>query len=284
MTEVSTPATPDSGTTAGALLRKAREAQGLHVAALATMLKIPPRKLEALERDRYDELPDAAFTRALAKSACRALKVDPAPVLALLPRPDADMLEHVSSGLNMPFRDRQGGPELSVEGIVRSPAFWFVLVLVVAALAVYFWPAGALQLPGTASTSSATDPVMPPAAAEPSVPDVAAPEPAAAPVTESVAPVVTALPTAAEAPAAAAAESNRLSLTVTEESWIQVIDANGKTLLSRKVREGENVDVDGDVPLRVTVGNATATTVLFRGVPVDLSAGTRNNVARLELR
>jgi hypothetical protein len=34
--------------TAGALLREAREAQGLHVAALAVAMKVPVKKLEAL--------------------------------------------------------------------------------------------------------------------------------------------------------------------------------------------------------------------------------------------
>ncbi|HYE38489.1 MAG TPA: helix-turn-helix transcriptional regulator, partial [Ramlibacter sp.] len=53
------------GVTAGALLRDAREAAGLHVATLAANLKVPVRKLEALEEDRYDLLPDAVFVRAL---------------------------------------------------------------------------------------------------------------------------------------------------------------------------------------------------------------------------
>ena len=71
---------------AGALLRAARERQGLHLAALAAQLKVAPRKLEALEADRYDELPDATFVRALAASMCRVLKIDPAPVLERLPQ------------------------------------------------------------------------------------------------------------------------------------------------------------------------------------------------------
>ena len=50
-----------AGGSAGALLRAARERQGLHVAALAAMIKIPQRKLESLEADRLDELPDATF-------------------------------------------------------------------------------------------------------------------------------------------------------------------------------------------------------------------------------
>ncbi|MDB5966089.1 MAG: hypothetical protein JWQ72_2589, partial [Polaromonas sp.] len=70
---------------AGSLLRRAREAAGLHIAALALALKVPVKKLEALEADRYDELSDAVFVRALAASVCRNLKIDPAPVLQRLP-------------------------------------------------------------------------------------------------------------------------------------------------------------------------------------------------------
>ena len=60
---------------AGAMLRAAREQQGLHIAALAAAIKVTPRKLDALEHDRWDELPDATFTRALAqlaKGVCQA--------------------------------------------------------------------------------------------------------------------------------------------------------------------------------------------------------------------
>ena len=70
---------------AGALLRSARQASGLHIAALAVTLKVPVKKLEALESDRLDLLADAVFVRALAASVCRTLKVDATPILALLP-------------------------------------------------------------------------------------------------------------------------------------------------------------------------------------------------------
>ncbi|MDO8288324.1 MAG: helix-turn-helix domain-containing protein, partial [Parvibaculum sp.] len=38
--------------TAGALLRAARQAAGIHIAALAALLKVPEKRLEALEHDR----------------------------------------------------------------------------------------------------------------------------------------------------------------------------------------------------------------------------------------
>ena len=78
---------PVAEPSAGRLLREARERQGLHIAALAASIKVTPKKLELLEADRFDALPDATFTRALAQTVCRALKIDSAPVLRLLPPP-----------------------------------------------------------------------------------------------------------------------------------------------------------------------------------------------------
>ena len=58
---------------AGTMLREAREAVGLHVGALAVSLKVPVKKLEALEADDLEQLPDAVFARALAATVCRTL-------------------------------------------------------------------------------------------------------------------------------------------------------------------------------------------------------------------
>src|SRR3954469_25192991 len=71
--------------TAGDMLREAREAHGLHIEMLAAALKVPTQKLLALEADDIASLPDPVFARALASSVCRALHIDPSPVLAKLP-------------------------------------------------------------------------------------------------------------------------------------------------------------------------------------------------------
>src|SRR5438105_14896618 len=88
---------------AGTLLRRAREASGLHVAALAVALKVPVRKLEALEGDRFEDMGDAVFIRGLASSVCRTLKVDPQPVMERLPQTAPPRLVKDSDGLNAPF-------------------------------------------------------------------------------------------------------------------------------------------------------------------------------------
>ena len=85
------------------LLKEVREASGLHIAALAAALKVPVKKLEALEAGRYSELPDMTFARALASSACRQLKVDPTPILRQIPVGSSPKLGDRGPSLNAPY-------------------------------------------------------------------------------------------------------------------------------------------------------------------------------------
>ena len=275
-------------TTAGGLLRQARQAQGLHIAALAAAIKVTPRKLELLESDQYEQLPDATFTRALAQAVCRTLKVDAAPVLALLPPPNGHRLEQVSEGLNTPFHERPGRFVPRDWLGVTSPAFWVAGLLVVGAVVMYVLPAGWLPMPsGAVPRTAASAPVAAPASAP-------AGEPLASSATETVAQdtvlVASAAartePTIPDVPASVlpAATVGVLQLRTTAQSWIEVVDARGQSILGRLVQPGESVGLDGVMPLKVRIGNASATQVVFRGQAMELAPFTRDNVARLELK
>lgn len=126
---------------AGAMIKQAREARGLHIVALAVLLKVPVKKLEALESDRLDLLPDAVFVRALTSSVCRTLKIDPVTILARLPQTDAPKLTHQGSGINEPFRSPGDGPGPSVWAKVSRPAVLAGLLLLMGALVLIFLPA-----------------------------------------------------------------------------------------------------------------------------------------------
>lgn len=287
MTEAATPAAAAAATTAGALLRAARERQGLHLAALAASIKVAPRKLEALEADRYDELPDPAFTRALAQTMCKALKIDAAPVLALLPRAEGvGRLERVASGLQTPFRDHGGAEPLGEGGWLTRPAFWAPALVLVAALVLYFLPSSLFDersdvadAPLVTVVPPAAGPATPPAAPAAGTPPPAAPSPA--PMVETVHSAPPPDEPASEPPPASTA---LLSLRASEASWVEVRDGQGNVLLSRTLQAGEAVGLDGALPLRATIGNTAGVSVAFRGEPIDLSASARGNVARLELR
>lgn len=283
-------AAPARPATAGGLLRQARQAQGLHIAALAAAIKVVPRKLELLEADQFEQLPDATFTRALAQTVCRQLKVDAAPILALLPPPKGHRLEQVAEGLNTPFRERPGRLVPTDWASIASPVLWIAGLIIAATVAVYAVPAHWLQF----ATASVTRPLPtePGVAATAAVPAaaIAVPAPASA---ASVAVVSAApeAPAASEATAPAtpdavteAAASGVLQFRVSAQSWIEVTDARGQSLISRVVEPGENVGLDGVMPMKVRIGNVKGTQVIFKGQPLDLAAHTRDNVARLELK
>lgn len=280
--------------TAGGLLRAAREKHGLHIAALAAAMKVAPRKLDALENDRWNELPDATFVRALALTVCRTLKMDARPVLDLLPPAQTMTLQSIGEHLNAPFHDaadRSGG---SVAGLAVRPMVWAAGVLMAAALAVYFVPEAWFKgaTPAVAVMPAPTAPAAVAAVDTPALPAAAAAAPpgAAASLAALSTPVLQASAgeTVFSAPPPsslqAVAASGAVQLRTSEPSWVDVRDGRGQVLLSRIVQPGETIGLDGSAPIRLTVGNAAATQLSFRGQPVNLTASTRDNVARVELR
>ncbi|GCL62319.1 helix-turn-helix domain-containing protein [Pseudaquabacterium pictum] len=286
---------------AGALLRAARQQQGLHIAALAASIKVTPAKLEALESGRTDELPDLTFTRALAQTVCRVLKIDAAPVLALLPGAPAGSLERVDSGLNTPFRERNGRADPAAWLPWRHPVLWLAGLLLAAAAAFVLVPSQPGQLP---QLDNATAPVMPPSGAG-GPPQVSEAVPAAAPAVDPasggmgsvVAPAtVPDVPASAARPAAAASQpvvadvaataaaaEAALVLRAVQATWVQAVDGGGQTLMARLVPAGETVALTPALPVRLRIGNAKGTELQFRGQPVDLSTAARDNIANITL-
>ncbi len=285
------------GLSAGAMLRAAREKRGLHIAALAASIKVSPRKLEALEADRYAELPDLTFTRALAQTVCRALKTDAEPVLAKLPRAgDMPKLAQVGGGLNAPFRGPPGSRDPGEFTLHRKPVFWATLLVLIGALALALMPQSWMPWRlGSRAPSTVRGPAVASAAMPLATSDTAAPaaQAAASVALPSVDAGVAAAPTplietvhSAPPPSMAgstAATAGMLAVRTSAESWVDVQDARGQNLLSRTVQPGETVGLDGALPLRLTIGNASVTQLTFRGQAVDLAPSTRDNIARLQL-
>ena len=276
------------------LLRQAREAAGLHIAALAAALKVPVKKLEALESGRYHELPDLTFARALASSACRHLKIDPSPVLAQIPVGSQPALGDTSSTINAPFRPvGETGTSLAQATRLNRPSVLVSLALpaVAAGLALMpDWDFSELRLQerlsGGAPTTpqTTTDSLPPPAVATPAeagqagASAVAAPAPAADPVPSSPA-----APPAEQA-AATAASNSVLHIEATGESWVEVVDGAGRSQVQRMMKAGEVLDFSASPPYAVVVGRADSVTVTVRGQRFDIAPYARNSVARFQVK
>ncbi len=68
--------------TLGSYLKDQRERRGMSAAELSRVTRIPLSSLEAIESDRFDELPGEVFVRGFLKAYAQAVSVMPADVLA----------------------------------------------------------------------------------------------------------------------------------------------------------------------------------------------------------
>lgn len=284
-------ASGDSQMTAGSLLRQAREASGLHIAALAVSLKVPVKKLEWLEADRLDMLPDAVFVRALASSVCRALKIDSSLVLEKLPLGGSAKLQVDERGINAPFRTPGEPSGWAIPAILSKPSFVVVALLILAALVVAFFPdtggskvsqipvdksaaekeGAPAAIPGSLTKQSAAEPQVPsvPAAAE-TVPAASAPKP-----------VVKAEP--GEVAPDGGQNAALVSIKTKGVSWVQITDGKGVVLLNKTLVAGDAVAVPGRPPVSVVIGRSDVTDVEVRGRPFNLADVSKENVARFEV-
>jgi len=182
LTSPSTPSgtvsSPPTG--AGQLLRQYREAAGLHVVAMAAALKVTRAKIECLEAERYEELPDVAFARALAMSCCRYLGKDSEPVLALMPshaaQPTPGLRQHVTMQ-GEPMSRPLSRPRFNLSrGPFASPTVppWMIWVFVIAVIVVGGWFAASPQRVVVKAPASALD--IPPQGVPGAEPVVAAQE------------------------------------------------------------------------------------------------------------
>jgi cytoskeleton protein RodZ len=274
--------------TAGAMLRDAREAAGMHIAALAALLKVPVNKLEALEQDRFDLLPDVVFARALASSMCRTLKLDVAPVLERLPQISAPKLNSQGGDLKTPFRSYGDSRRASLWTQVSRPTVLTGLAFLLGALVLIFLPViKPFAVPGMANDEPLK--FLPPAGviADTGLADSVQPVVVTAPQTDQTVVLANAaamgsLGTTKSNPSAELTDI--VTFRAKGDSWVEVTDAKGTVVLRRTLAAGELVGASGVLPLAAVVGRADSTQVEVRGQAFDLSVLAKNNVARFEVK
>ncbi len=283
----------------GAMLRKRRLELGLSQADVANVVKLPPRRIEAMEEERWDELPDGPYLRGFLKNIARALNLDAA---TLMDRVDDSVVRArspesilASTGMTRATLPRRSGPASERHG-GRSLVFGALAFAVVAALIAWsgtesFQRAVVGGRGLIASVSSPTEHATPaPAQAPASTPEGRKEEPAVPPQVGAAAPgpdaqvaQTVSSPVADPAARADVASGKALRFHFNEDSWVEVRSADGKVLLSRLNPAGSEQTIEGEAPFSLVVGNAKGVALQFRGQPVDLAPYTRDQVARFTL-
>lgn len=285
MTDEATGAAAQAGGGVGAELKRAREALGLSVADIAQQLKFAPRQIEALEDERYQDLPAGTFARGMLRAYARLLKLDAEALVgrvALRVAAPDNTAAVASVHRAIPITD--GARRSNLTYVALSVA----LLVVIAAVAIEWQQersrAARLSfVPAAQAPQAALEPARGPVASAAASSNVTPPQ--LAPLAEGAA---EAQPAGAERTAVPAAPavpegSRRLVLRFERESWVEVRGRGGKLLLSQLNAAGSERQVDGEPPFQLIIGNAQHVRLTYGDRPVDLAPHVKVEVARLTL-
>ena len=243
--------------TTGSVLRAARLARGLSVVDVTHAIKFGARQIEALERDDFEKLPGSTFVRGLIRSYGKYLRLEEAPLLALLGR----QLAPVESEVQVP---EDTGTKISIGGEKRSAVPWMALIVALiaigVAIATYFeWPLAEKAKPTPAPKVQAPSVRIEQAA-----------------VTEQ-----NGQPAAQPAASLPAADSKQLIFIFDDKAWVEVKDATQKVIFAQNNPAGTRQLVVGKPPFDLVIGNAPGVQLQYEDKMIDLRPHTKVEVARL---
>ena len=288
----------------GLQLRVARESKGISVEEVASVLKLSPRQVEALEANDWSGLPKTII-RGFVRNYARFIGLDVVSLMATLDGmalPQGPELRvQTGSPVSMP---KEGGADRKDYARVFSG----LVVLLLAILAYYLVPAEAWRTTMSSikelvqtdrkKIEPAGDPDKDVGAESSTVEVVPSPVSTPVPAPTSVvdspeSPVVQQASQPVSAPlsqelaepvaVAARASGNALVFAFSEPSWVEVRDRSGQVIFSQLSQAGSTREVSGQPPFSLVVGNASHVSVQYRGKPVDLSKRSKDDVARLTL-
>lgn len=296
----------------GAVLRAAREAEGISVGDMAVQCRLAVTQIRALEEERLENLPEPVYVRAFIRGYAHALKIDPAPLV------DDYMMRCGRRGAAVEvgqLPNRSPSREAVFHEPPKNRTLKAVLFVVLAALvgggiwAVYTDQFASLHTSseaqkvesGANEAKETKTPAAEPAEnaaqpsdaapetqpAQPSAPAAAQPAPSAAPApavqTASAAPAQPA-PAASAQPPAAAPVLHKVEFRLgAGASWVQVIAPNGRNVVASEMRPQSVQAYEIPKGSRFTIGNAGVVSLTIDGEVYPLDGVVRNGIARFTI-
>ena len=260
----------------GAVLRAAREAEGISVGDMAVQCRLAVTQIRALEEERLENLPEPVYVRAFIRGYAHALKIDPAPLVADYMMRCGRRGAAVEVG-QLPNRSP------SREAVFHEPpknrTLKAVLFVVLAALvgggiwAVYTDQFASLHTSSEAQKveSGANE------AKETKTP-------AAEPAESAAAPSDAAPETQPAQPSAPAPVLHKVEFRLgAGASWVQVIAPNGRNVVASEMRPQSVQAYEIPKGSRFTIGNAGVVSLTIDGEVYPLDGVVRNGIARFTI-
>lgn len=287
----------------GAVLRAAREAEGISVGDMAVQCRLAVTQIRALEEERLENLPEPVYVRAFIRGYAHALKIDPAPLV------DDYMMRCGRRGAAVEvgqLPNRSPSREAVFHEPPKNRTLKAVLFVVLAALvgggiwAVYTDQFASLHTSseaqkvesGANEAKETKTPAAEPAEnaaqpsdaapetqpAQPSAPAAAQAQPAAA------APAAQPAPAASAQPPAAAPVLHKVEFRLgAGASWVQVIAPNGRNVVASEMRPQSVQAYEIPKGSRFTIGNAGVVSLTIDGEVYPLDGVVRNGIARFTI-
>ena len=252
----------------GRMLAQLRGEQKLSVADVAQRLKYGARQIEALEAEEFDKLPGGTFIRGMVRGYARLLDTDPQRLL------DALDQRYVPGEIDLDLRNKGIPFVRSGRRGTRTYLALSILVFIVVAGLLYEWRAGTFPWVQFGQNTTPKEPskrlpVESPAALHAEAPVTVLSEPAPIPVVQ---------------PQQAPLSEGRIQLQFGSQSWVEIREQDGKTLMSQLNAPGTRSVVVGRPPLSLVIGNAADVRLLYNDKPIDLKPYIQIEVARLTLK
>jgi transcriptional regulator len=287
----------------GAVLRAAREAEGISVGDMAVQCRLAVTQIRALEEERLENLPEPVYVRAFIRGYAHALKIDPAPLV------DDYMMRCGRRGAAVEvgqLPNRSPSREAVFHEPPKNRTLKAVLFVVLAALvgggiwAVYTDQFASLHTSSEAqkvesganeakeTKTPAAEPAESAAAPSDAAPETqpaqpSAPAAAQAQPTPSAAPAQPA-PAASAQPPAAAPVLHKVEFRLgAGASWVQVIAPNGRNVVASEMRPQSVQAYEIPKGSRFTIGNAGVVSLTIDGEVYPLDGVVRNGIARFTI-
>ena len=271
----------DAAAGVGEELARGRAALGLSVADIARQLKFAARQIEAMEQERFEELPSGTFARGMVRSYARLLKLDAEALVGRMAARVAvpDNAEAVASARRpIPITDNARRSNLLY-------AASSVAILMVIAAVVFEWQRERSSAARLSFVPAAQAPHLTPQAPHPTPQAPAEPQRVATASPVAMQPLnLDSHPSAeAAAPSPVAEGNRRIVMKFDRPSWVEVRGRDGKTLLSRLNAAGTEQVVEGQPPFSLVIGNAQHVRMSYEDRQIDLAPHVKVEVARFTL-
>jgi cytoskeleton protein RodZ len=267
----------------GERLRREREMRGITLNEIAESTKISRRHLESLEKEDFESLPGGIFNKGFVRAYARYLGIDEEQAVADYSTA-SDEQEQPEDQFPLEIHD---APDPKLNPKRSTLPLLLALVALLAVLAVFWARNRGRSMESTDNTGAApagtASPGATPAVTRPSPPpETPAPSPAIAPAAQSSPSFASRNPADALASAnKAPGTEHTFSVVVTakEDAWVS-LSADGKTVVSRNFRAGEQQSVRAGSRVVLVTGNAGGVDVSFNGKTLG-AVGNESQVRKL---